>query len=462
MSSGGGGTNTVQTNSGPPQSFIDAYNNVFGQAQNVASTQNAQYPGQTVAGLSPDQSAGITGVENAYGMGAPYINTAAQYINNSTTPLAPGYLTQQQIEQYQSPYTQDVVNATQNQFNNQNAIQQNQFAGQAGTSGAFGGDRQGVAQAVLAGQQQLNQAPTIAGLENQGYQTGLQTAQGQQQTQLGANEANAWLNSQAGYGMANLGNAAQTSALTGSNALLGVGGLEQQQAQSELNVPYQQYLAQQAYPFQSTGWLANIAEGLGGASGGNSSTTSPGPSVGSQIAGAGLAGAGILGQTGAFGSNGYLTGAGGLFGSAAAGSGAANIAASGAPLFASGGMVPRRAPGGPLVSDQPPDGISAPVSSASPYGMSLPDAQVSIVPGSGGMGDVSGHTGHNLMNTSTGSTSTTTGGPKGDSTIGGLLKLAGGIAAGVYGGPAGALALPRAVRTRGGRARDPGVAAGLL
>ena len=421
-------------------------------------------------------------------MAAPYINTAAQYINNSTAPLASGVqpyvdqatglynqaagiygnvaggLTPEQIRQYQSPYTQDVVNATQAQFNNQNAIQQNQLAGNAGTAGAFGGDRQGVAQAVLAGQQQTAQAPVIAGLRNQGYQTGLNTAEQQQQLQLGAgqglgsagagllgasgqllgaNEANAWLNSQAGYGMANLGNAAQTSALTGANALLGVGGLEQQQGQALLNVPYQQYLAQQAYPFQSTGWLANIAEGLGGASGGNSSTTSPGPSVGSQIAGAGLAGAGILGQTGAFGSNGYLTGAGGLFGSGAGG--AADVTSSlGSAAFdvARGGMIPHRAPGGALVSDQPLSGDVAPVSSAPAYGMSLPGMDVSVVPGSdaGQMGNISGHHGPNLLKTSTGSTSTTTGGGGGDSTFGTLLKTAGAIAAGIYGGPAGALA----------------------
>lgn len=501
MSNGSGGTNTVQTQSGPPQQYLDAFTNVLGQANQVAATPNQSYPGQTVAGFSPDQSAGITATENAYGMSAPYINTAAQYINNSTTPLAPGVqpyvdaatglygsasslagdassiyggltqgLSPEEIERYQSPYTKSVIDATQAQFNNQNAIQQNQLTGQAGTSGAYGGDRQGVAQAVLAGQQQTAQAPVIADLQNQGYMTGLNTAQQQQQMRagaaqgligagqglgsagagilgasgqlLGANEANAWLNSQAGYGMANLGNQAQSSALTGANALLGVGGLEQQQGQALLNAPYQQYLAQQAYPFQTTGWLANIAEGLGGSSGGTGSTTSPGPSVGSQIAGAGLAGAGVLGQTGAFGNNGWLTGAGGLFGSAAAGSGAANIAASGAPLFASGGMIPHRAPGGALVSDQPPFGNGMPVSSNSPYGFSLPDATVSIVPGSdaGQMGNISGHAGHNLMKTSTGSTSTTTGGPESDSTFGTLLKTAGAIAAGVYGGPAGALA----------------------
>ena len=503
MSSGSGGTNTVSQQSGPPQQYLDAYSQVFGQAQNVAATPDTQYTGQTVAGLSPDQSAGITAVENAQGMAQPYINSAAQYINNSTTPLAPtvqpyvdqstglysnaagldtnaagiygnlaGGLSPDQIQKYESPYTQDVVNATQAQFNNQNAIQQNQLAGQAGTSGAFGGDRQAVAQAVLAGQQQANQAPTIANLENQGYTTGLNTAEQQQQVQagaaqgmigagqgmgsagagilgasgqlLGANEANAWLNSQAGAGMANLGNEAQNSTLTGANALLSTGGLEQQQAQSELNVPYQQYLAQQAYPFQTTGWLANIAEGLGGASGGTSSTTSPSPSTASQVAGAGLAGAGILGQTGAYGSNGWLSnafGSSGGAGTTTAVSDAAGNAIGDAIPIARGGMVPHRAPGGSLVSDAPPFGSSAPVSSASPYGMSLPDAQISIVPGSSTqMGNTSGHTGSNLLKTSTGSTSTTTGGGSGDSTFGTILKTAGDIAAGIYGGPAGAAA----------------------
>lgn len=306
-----------------------------------------------------------------------------------------------QIAQYESPYTQSVVNATQAQFNNQNAQQQQQVAGNAISNGAFGGDRSAVAAGITAGQQQLAQAPVIAGLENQGYSQALgeantqqqtllqqQTAQQQAQlagaqgelsagqlgltsqqagvqsqlaagqlgltaqqaaannqlavgqgetalgnqnlaatqaaeqaqiqagqgisalgqTALGANEANAWLNSQAGYGMANLGNETYQQQLGQGEAELGAGSTIQSNTQANLNVPYQNFLAQQAYPFQTTQYLANIAEGLGGASGGQSSTTSPGPSTASQIAGTGIAGAGILGLTGAFGSTGWLTG----------------------------------------------------------------------------------------------------------------------------------------------------------
>lgn len=346
---GGGGTNTVVQQSGPPAQVLANYQQVYGQAQNVAQQPFPTYDGSLIAGFTPQQIAGFNNINTAVNAAQPFLNTASQDITNSTTPLAPtvqpyvdqatgiysgiaGGLTPSQINQYESPYTSQVVNATENQLNNQNAIQQAGVAGNAISQGAFGGDREAVAQAITAGQQQLNEAPTIAGLENTGYAQAIQTAEQQQQlglgaaqgilgagnTVLGANQANAWLNSQAGFGMANLGNEAETLGLTGANAELSAGAQQQQQAQSELNLPYQEFLSAQGYPYQVTNFLQNAATGTGSLSGTQGSTTSPGPSALSQIAGTGLAGAGLLGETGAFGANGWLTGAGGLLGSGAA------------------------------------------------------------------------------------------------------------------------------------------------
>lgn len=454
----GGGQNTVTTQSGPPAQFLQAYQNVVGQAQNVAGTPYQQYSGNLVAPLSPDTMAGISQVEGSTGIAAPYINSAAQYINNATQPiLTPGISGQinansgQAVQQatnsgvagingaasafnpsgiaaWTDPFTSSVVNATQAEFNNQNAQAQSQLAGNAASQGAWGGDRSAVAQGILAGQQQLAQAPTIANLENTGYQTALgalqnQTALGLQgataagslgvqgagtasqlgqqgaNALLGANEAQGWLNSQAGYGMANLGQEALGTTLTGANALLGTGSLEQQQAQQELNIPYEQYLATQAYPFQTTGWLANVAEGLGSSAGGTGSTTYPSPSTAGQVLGAGLTGAGILGATGAFGSNGWLTGAGGLFGSG--GGGGWTGLGVGGVYSARGGAIPHRAVGGILPE--------------------VPDVSISVVPGAEGMGVPPSHGGHNLMSTSTGSTTTTDSSPN---VLGGLLDVA--------------------------------------
>ena len=359
MSGGGSGsTNTVTSTSQPPAAYLNAYSNVNNQAQNVASTPYQQYQGNLVAPLSPDQQAGIQATENAQGAANPFINSAASEIGQSTTPIWSNaqQFSPDAVSQYELPYTQQVVNATQNEFQNQNSQQQQGIVGNAISAGAWGGDRSAVAQGIVAGQEQLAQAPVIAGLQNQGYSQALNEFNTQQQAQIGANEANNWLASQAGYGMANLGQEAQNTQLSGANALTSVGGLEQQQAQQSLNVPYEQYTAAQAYPFQTTGWLANIAEGLGGASGGSSSTTSPGASTASQIAGTGLAGVGALGQTGAFGtsSNNYNGWLSNLFGSGssfngASGSpysyGAAGYTGAG-PFIARGGKVPERATGG--------------------------------------------------------------------------------------------------------------------
>lgn len=469
MSGGGGsGTNTTVTQSGPPAEFLQAYQNVVGQAQNVAAQPLQQYSGNTVAGLSPDQQAAIQQIQSAQGIADPFINAAAQEFGASTNDLTTGMapytagavgmfnqasqglnfnqLTDADIQRYQNPYTQNVIDATQAQFNNQNAIQQQGIVGNAISNGAFGGDRSAVAQGITAGQQQLAQAPVIAGLRNQGYVQALQAAQQQQgaglsaqqasqQLRLGAGQGMSGLSGQqlqaaeaqnqfagqAGTGLANLGLLSQNTALTQAQAQLQAGTLEQQQAQSELNVPYQQFLQRQAYPFQTTGWLANIATGLGAGAGGTSSTTVPGPSTGSQIAGGLTTGIGLLGATGAFGSNGYLSNS---FGSGSGGGGGGYLDSGGFDV-ARGGAIPRHADGGII---QPLD------SGAIPIITGIPDLSMSYIPQGGMKG------GHFNLNTSTGSTATTTGGGSQDSVLGSILKGAGTIAAGIYGGPGGAAA----------------------
>ena len=379
----------ISTNMQPYENFATKG---YGSAQGTA---------QGIAGATQPYQAGATGL---YAAGAQGINP---------TQFSAG-----QVNQYESPYTKDVVNATQAQFNNQNAQQQQQVVGNAVSSGAWGGDRSAVAQALTAGQQQLAQAPVIAGLENQGYSQALQefnqqqgvgvgaqeataqqrlaagqgmaglsaqqiqqaqttgqlqlgaaqglsqeaqqqiaagTAQGQLalgagqglanlgSTALGGQEAQNWLASQGAAAEANLGSQYQSAQYQGANALLGVGGIEQQQQQAQLNAPYEQQLAQQAYPFQTSQFYTQAVEGLGAGSGGTSKTTSPGASTGSQVAGGLLTGTGLIGLTGGFGSGGWLTSAlGGL------GSGIVDAAPFG---FSEGGEVPEdRGIGGNVVS----------------------------------------------------------------------------------------------------------------
>ena len=257
---------------------MQLYQNLLTQAQGVAGTPYTPYTGQLVAPVNQQQTQGIAGINANANFASPYIQQAAQYAQQGASPITSG-----QIQQYMSPYTANVVNATQAQFNNQNQQQLQGVRGNAIAQGALGGNREAVAESELANQQQLAQAPVIAGLQSQGYQTGLSTALAEQQAAA-----------QGAYSMGNLGVAGENAALTGANAQVGAGTLEQQTQQAQNAAQYQQFLNQQAYPFQTTQWLAGIGTGVGSQMGGTSQTTQPAPNQAAQWAGVGLTAAGLF------------------------------------------------------------------------------------------------------------------------------------------------------------------------
>lgn len=285
MSKKGSQTTTNSTTTAPDQQAGDAYRSILQQAAGVAGTPYQAYTGELTAPINSQQQTGIAGINQNANFAQPFINNASGMIQNASQPL-----TASQIASYQNPYTQSVIDATQAQFNNQNAQQQQQLTSNAVSSGALGGNRTGVAAANLAGQQSLAQAPVIAGLYNQGYQNALTTAQQQYQANPMA----------AAYQLGNLGVAGQNAALTGAGTQLGAGTLQQQTQQAADTANYGQYAQQQAYPFQTLQWLAGIDTAVGSQLGGTSSgqTTQPAPNSTAQWAGLGLAGRGLFLKSG--------------------------------------------------------------------------------------------------------------------------------------------------------------------
>jgi len=296
-----GGTSTTVQSSQIPQQFLDAYSAALGKADAASSAPLQQYQGQTVAGLTPDQTQAFGTIANAQGMAQPYINQASNLISGSTANLWNGVqqFSPDAISQYSNPYTQQVLNAQIALEQNQDAQQQEALKGNIISSGAWGGDRAGVAQAALAGQQALANNSTNANILNTGYNQALQEFNQQQQAQLGANATNAQLAQNGAYALGNLGSEALSSTLSGAAAQLQSGTLQQAQNQAELNVPYEQFLQQQANPFQTAQYYANIAEGLGstaGSSGTSTTTTTPSYNTGSSVFGNLFGGLGILGS----------------------------------------------------------------------------------------------------------------------------------------------------------------------
>lgn len=280
----GKGSNTTTQSTTPNPAAMQAYQQILQRAQGVAQTPYQAYGGDLTAPINAQQQTGIANINQNAGFAQPYISEAAGYARQGAAPISAA-----DIARYQDPYTQQVVDATQRQFANQNAQQQSQVMGNAAAAGALGGDRLGVAQANLAGQQSMAQSPVIAGLYSQGFGRALSAAQQQQQAQ-----------SQAGYALGNLGVAGQQAGLAGAGAQFGVGSAQQQTEQARLNALYGQYQQAQAFPYQQTQWLAGIGTGVGSQMGGTSETTGPAPNPWNQILGLGATALGAYGGSGGF------------------------------------------------------------------------------------------------------------------------------------------------------------------
>ena len=168
---------------------------------------------QFVAGLSPLQQQAI-GKVGGLGSYEPYLQTASAM----ATPTA--------YQQYMSPYQQDVIDTTLQEYDIQAQKGLGSISQDAYTAGAFGGARQGVREAEYLSASDRNRAALQAQLLQQGY--------GQAQNLAQQNLAN----------QLNLGQAQQAFLGQDVGALQAFGAVNQQQRQAELQAQ-QQMLQQQ-------------------------------------------------------------------------------------------------------------------------------------------------------------------------------------------------------------------------
>ena len=191
-------------------------------SQNVL-TQAAQQAAATQAGLGqltfgPDGSVIGAGAGTGVAGYQPFLDQAAAY----SGPQA--------YQQFMSPYQQQVIDTTLAEFDTQTAKGVPQLAANAIQAGAFGGGREGVAQAQYASDAAKNRAALQAQLLGQGFTQANQLAQGafEQQRNLASLQP-----SLAASGVQQLG-AAGTGNLAYQQALLDA---QQQQAQLAYNEP---------------------------------------------------------------------------------------------------------------------------------------------------------------------------------------------------------------------------------
>jgi hypothetical protein len=248
------------------------------------------YGPQFVAGIDPltQQAMGMAGGLGSY---APYLQAAGRLGGASETQLgtafgdiaaARGMIGPTAYQQYMSPYQQDVIDTTLQEYDIQTAKGVPALRAQAISAGAYGGGREGVAQAEFASEAARNRAGLQAQLLQQGFGQAQQLAQQAQAQRMGVGAAQAGLaGQQLGLGQFQAGLAGQAPGLVGQqiSGLTTLGGLGQAQRQAQLAA--QQQLAQQQL---TQGLTATQALGSGltsliaGYPGQSTVTTTPTPS----------------------------------------------------------------------------------------------------------------------------------------------------------------------------------------
>ena len=311
----------------------------FGQDQLNAFDQTRNMQGMTDPSYNTGQ--GLTGIAALQAAGSGY-NPNTLTNNHNATAFDGGQWNQQAAQQYMSPYmTQvlDQVMARQQRNFDQGQVARN---AQAKQSGAFGGYRFGVQDAVARSMHEMNVGDLMAQNLNQGYNTafqqfasdqsrGLQAGQMTEQanqfgTDLGfrrdqTNNQNqldasrmglsqAQMLGQLGSQTAQMGVNQQNATLQGIDALRSVGLDQQRQSQASLDQAYNDFVNQRDHQRNQIGWLNNIIRGnVVGANSNTVSTESVNPYT--QMLGLGIGGIGLANALGGMGGSNSVVGPGG-------------------------------------------------------------------------------------------------------------------------------------------------------
>ena len=232
--------------------YLEKIQEVYGRPVDVSQFMGQQF----VAGPGALQTQ-AEGLAGGLGRYEPYLQSAGQYFGGAgqAQQAAAGMVGPQAYQAYTSPYQQDVINTTLQQYDIQAQKGLPQLAAQAIGAGAFGGGREGVQRAEYQSQSDLNRALLQAQLQQQGFGQAQQLAAqafGQQQ-QLAAG--------QLGLGQAQMGLAQLAPSLVGSQ-IAGLSALgAQQQGQTQAGLTAQQQLAQ-AQALEEQQRLSQLGAGI--------------------------------------------------------------------------------------------------------------------------------------------------------------------------------------------------------
>lgn len=268
MSKGGGSssTQTQQQQLDPDVKARMLQNYDF--ALNVANRDYQIYPYQRIAGFSPTQETAFQQVAGV-AQSAQQPIAQAQELARQAGGYAPATIASG-MATYQNPYTEQVVNTTLSDIDRARQMANQQTAAQAVRAKAFGGSRQGVAEAETNRAAMEQAARTSAQLRSQGFQTAGELAA----RDIGFGLQGATQDIAAAQQLGALGALGQTAGLTGAQALANVGEQQRGLTQANMTQAYEDFLRQWQYPVEQLR-IRQSALGMAPMQGTTTTTTTP-------------------------------------------------------------------------------------------------------------------------------------------------------------------------------------------
>ena len=276
----------------PPQ-YVEDLQKDYGKqltATTAAPLDTSKFAPQVAAQDAAQTSAYNLATGQGIGAFSPYITQAGAY-----DTAAGGYSGPQAYKQFQSPYQQDIIDATLAEYDTQAAAGMTGIGQQAAMSGNLGGGREGVMRSQYQNKSDLNRALLQSGLLQQGYSQSNQLANQAfgQQMNLG--------NQQLGLSQNQQGLAGLVPSLYQQDvSTLGSAGAGQQaQAQAVLDAQREGNRLEAYEPYERLGYQGQgIASIASGAPGQYQSTVTPNSTPLQTALGIASVGGGLLGNYG--------------------------------------------------------------------------------------------------------------------------------------------------------------------
>ena len=264
---GGGGSaagQTTETVQVDPQTQA-MQEDLYRRSQQIAQQPFIPYTGPMVAGFSPDQLRQFQATRGIFESGMAFdptksLQTLAQEQRPTVAPV--GSLLTADIGAYQSPYQQQVIDATMRDIQRQADIARTGAQERAIRAGAFGGSRSAILEAESQRPFADVMARTAAEQRERGYGQALRAAESDIARQMQMAQFAPQFELQARQQQAGLLGGLAGQQLQGLGLLGGIGAQQQALQQRAIEAQRGEFARALAYPGQQLGLLATGVSGV--------------------------------------------------------------------------------------------------------------------------------------------------------------------------------------------------------